>query len=137
MSSVKTRRSKQREVIKEILFRDVSHPTAEDIYEQAREIIPDISLGTVYRNLKLLSENGVIHTVKVSDNIVHYDGNLDAHHHMVCDQCGKIVDVKLDQDIFQSLSHYFAAMDLQLRENPILFHGICKDCQSKLEEVTL
>ena len=135
MSSIKNRRSKQRDVIKEILDNDDTHPTAEAIYEQARHVIPDLSLGTVYRNLKLLSERGIIHTIKVSDNIVHYDANLDDHHHMVCDCCGTILDIKLDDNMLQSIAAYFAAMDLQLGNSPILFHGICKDCKNK-QEVT-
>jgi len=134
MSGVKTRRSKQREIIHEILMSDESHPTAEAIYEQARAIVPDISLGTVYRNLKFLSDRGVITTVKIGDNTVHYDANLDQHHHMVCDRCGAILDIKVDETMFSSLSQYFKNMDLRLTRNPILFHGICKDCQELMKE---
>lgn len=135
MNSVKSRRSRQRDIIRDILINDESHPTAEQIYEQARTIIPDISLGTVYRNLKLMSEHGCIHTVKVGDNIVHYDANLDSHHHMICDQCGTIIDVRLDDNLYKSLMGHFTQMDLQLSDKPILFHGICKDCLNNMKEV--
>ena len=132
MSEVKTRRSKQRDTIYDILANDHTHPSAEDIFAKAREVIPDISLGTVYRNLNFLADNDMIRRLHVGDSIVHYDGNMTPHYHMICEECGKIVDITVDKETMLSLAdHVEEETGAQLRSIKILFHGICKDCAKR------
>jgi Fur family peroxide stress response transcriptional regulator len=89
------RYSRQREHILKIVQNTDSHPTADWVYEQARAVIPNISLGTVYRNLNLLVEEGLIQRVLLGDGIVRYDGKLGPHHHFICTKTGKIYDVEV------------------------------------------
>ncbi len=66
-----------------------THPTASAVYNEVRKVIPNISLGTVYRNLAALSEEGVILSLSVGDGYEHFDGNSAPHAHLHCKRCGK------------------------------------------------
>ena len=96
------RYSYQREAIKKVVKGTNSHPTADWIYNQTKKIIPKISLGTVYRNLKQLSKDGEINTI-YDCNIARYDWNIESHDHLKCIQCGDLVDVHLAHDEFKSI----------------------------------
>jgi len=89
----KLRYSHQRERILEYLCRTGEHPTAEQIYQDLRPEIPGLSLGTVYRNLKLLEELGKIRRVPVSQGVERYDALCCDHIHFLCSCCGKLRDV--------------------------------------------
>lgn len=88
------RYSYQREVIKDIIYSTKNHPTADWIYSEAKKKINNISLGTVYRNLKTLEEIGSIKVIHDSSN-VRYDGNTDGHHHLKCIECGVLMDIEI------------------------------------------
>ena len=96
------RYSYQREAIKKVVMGTNSHPTADWIYNQTKKIISKISLGTVYRNLKQLSQDGEINTI-YDGNIARYDWNIESHDHLKCTQCGDLVDVHLAHDEFKSI----------------------------------
>ena len=96
------RYSYQREAIKKVVKGTNSHPTADWIYNQTKKIISKISLGTVYRNLKQLSQDGEINTI-YDGNIARYDWNIESHDHLKCTQCGDLVDVHLAHDEFKSI----------------------------------
>ena len=87
------RYSRQRELITEIIKGRSDHPTADMIYSSAREFEPNISLGTVYRNLKLLTDEREIITLETEDKRLHYDGDTSRHSHFICSKCGKIIDL--------------------------------------------
>ena len=96
------RYSYQREAIKNVVKGTNAHQTADWIYNQTKKIIPKISLGTVYRNLKQLSIDGEINTI-FDGNIARYDWNIESHDHLKCTQCGDLVDVHLAHDEFKSI----------------------------------
>ena len=96
------RYSYQRVAIKKVVKGTNSHPTADWVYNQTKKIIPKISLGTVYRNLKQLSKDGKINTI-YDGNIARYDWNIESHDHLKCTQCGDLVDVHLADDQFKSI----------------------------------
>ena len=96
------RYSYQREAIKKVVKGTNSHPTADWIYNQTKKIIPKISLGTVYRNLKQLSKDGEINRI-YDGNIARYDWNIESHDHLKCTQCGDLLDVHLAHDEFKSI----------------------------------
>tara|TARA_Y100000590_G_scaffold187758_1_gene214016 strand:- start:216 stop:587 length:372 start_codon:yes stop_codon:yes gene_type:complete len=96
------RYSYQRETIKIILKGTNSHPTANWIYSQTKKIIPKISLGTVYRNLKQLDKDGKINTI-YDGYIARYDWNIESHDHLKCTQCGDLVDIHLAHEKFKSI----------------------------------
>ncbi len=89
------RYSRQREEILRVVQTTDTHPTADWVYEQVRKTLPHISLGTVYRNLNLLADEGLIQRVILDDGIVRFDGNTNDHHHFICTKTGKIYDVML------------------------------------------
>ena len=90
------RYSRQRETIRKIVFRTNSHPSADWIFNQSKKQIPDISLGTVYRNLKQLNDEGIIRTI-YDGSIARYDWNQDPHDHLKCKKCGNLIDVQLPE----------------------------------------
>ena len=81
------RSSRQRDAVLEVLRSSCDHPTADIIFERVRAEIPNISLGTVYRNLGQLKDEGFITVVESSDTKVHYEGNLTEHIHFLCKNC--------------------------------------------------
>lgn len=92
----KTRNTRQRGVILDILQETREHPTAEKIYQDARRIIPNISLGTVYRNLNFLQDQGLVREIRPSDgSSTRFDGELASHGHFHCSRCGGLFDIPL------------------------------------------
>ena len=123
------RASKQRKLILETLLKNPVHPSAESVYAMLKPEHPELSLGTVYRNLKLLAELGEIQRVGMDLTQEHYDGNITEHYHMVCSKCGKIVDVR-PGDACGLLQCGVETEDGHLLEgNCVLFQGICKTCR--------
>ena len=94
--------SRQREAIKKIVKNTNCHPTADWIFIQTKKNIPNISLGTIYRNLKRLVEEGEINTI-YDGNITRYDWNIESHDHLKCTECGDLIDVHLANKEFKSL----------------------------------
>jgi len=91
------RYSHQREIISEIIHSTNSHPTADWVYGEVRRYIPNISLGTVYRNLKQLTDEGIIRTI-YDGAVARYDWNRSPHDHLKCNVCGEMIDVQLPND---------------------------------------
>ena len=91
------RYSHQRELIKQVVYSTNSHPTADWIYDQVKGSVPNISLGTVYRNLKQMNNEGYIRTI-YDGSIARYDWNMDSHYHLKCNTCGDLIDVQLPND---------------------------------------
>ena len=119
--------SRQREAIINVLRSTNTHPTAAWIYEQVREQIPNISLGTVYRNLAALSESGEILSINVGDGQEHYDGDNKAHVHLHCKTCGCIKDLSLNSDPLSDM----AEKEGFVTETSIyLLCGTCEKCKN-------
>ena len=121
--------SKQRETMLNILRHTKSHPTANDIYTKMRENDPKISLGTVYRNLALLAENGIIVRIDTEHNSVHYDGCTYPHYHFVCNECGAVTDLNIDEiDINKAVEN---ELDCDVSGHTLVFYGRCSSCKNK------
>lgn len=120
--------SRQREAILNEIQCRCDHPTASQIYEGVRKKIPNISLGTVYRNLALLVENGDILSVSVGDGVEHFDSDISFHLHQHCRNCGAIIDVKASEGELKQFSQY----DGFTPETSVcVVYGICKNCSQK------
>ena len=119
------RYSHQRELIIKILKGRKDHPTADMIYQSAREAEPSISLGTVYRNLKQLSDEGVILTLETVDKKLHYDGDTSRHSHFICENCGNIVDLFEPANTPSELYE----KGLKVTGEKCIYYGLCIDCQ--------
>ncbi len=93
MAHIQTRMTRQRAVILEELRKTKTHPTADELYGMVRQRLPRISLGTVYRNLDFLADNGTIRRLEASGSTKRFDGDISAHQHVRCVSCGRIGDV--------------------------------------------
>lgn len=127
MSELKRKRmTKQKKVIYDILCSTETHPTADWIYNEARKQIPEISLGTVYRNLHVLQEDGKIIELTYGKDQCRYDGCITPHYHFVCMNCGKVLDFAPDcpqigQDVLDSAPGL-------VKEHRLECYGLCRDC---------
>ena len=92
--------SHQRDTIRKIIYSTNSHPTADQVFIKAKKIIPNISLGTVYRNLKQLEKAGILQTI-YDGNIIRYDWKTEPHNHLKCKICGDLIDVDMSDLIIQ------------------------------------
>lgn len=90
------RLTQQRLIILDYLRSVTTHPTADDIYLAVRKQMPKISLGTVYRNLKFLVDHHYIIQLRADDDKTHYDGNSNDHIHFICEKCGQIQDIMIN-----------------------------------------
>ena len=122
-----TRNTHQKEVIARIVKESCDHPTAEMVLEKAREELPTLSLGTVYRVLKDMAKNGEIREVVCKDAPSRFDKTTVNHGHFTCVKCGKVKDVFFNLDkIDKSIIDF--GDDIVL-ESQIFFRGICSDCK--------
>lgn len=119
--------SRQREVIKDFLCTRKDHPTADVVYMNVRQQYPNISLGTVYRNLTLLSDMGEILRLRVGDGVDHFDADTSAHNHFVCTKCGSVIDLKMDSIDFIT---EIAAKNFSghIDGHTTYFYGVCSGC---------
>ncbi len=126
------RKSKQKEAVFRVLKGTALHPTAEWVYEQVRREIPNISLGTVYRNLKLLKQEGTISELDLAGTLSRFDCNVQNHYHFRCEQCGHIFDV--DEPVDKESNERLAQKTgFKVSHHRLEFRGLCQDCQSGLK----
>jgi Fur family ferric uptake transcriptional regulator len=122
------RNTRQRTVLLEELRKLSCHPTAAKLYEIARARMPKISLGTIYRNLDLLAQSGVIQKLHVGGAEARFDGNPEQHHHVRCIHCERVDDVHdLPEDFVKGQVQTLAGYDIV--DFRLDFLGICPDCQ--------
>ena len=124
------RLTQQRKVILEALHSTHTHPGADEIYQIVRQILPRISLGTVYRNLEILSEMGEIQKLEISGGLKRFDGNPHNHYHIRCKRCDRIDDAPLDllQDLEQELED---ETGFDILGHRLEFVGFCAQCLKK------
>lgn len=121
------RYSKQREAIKEYLKSVKTHPTAEEVYNALKTKNPELSLGTVYRNLNFLVDKLEVKKINNINGVVRYDGNIEPHYHFICSKCSKIQDIELDKQIeINKIVDNNVYGDIETHE--INFLGICNSC---------
>ncbi|BCO09865.1 transcriptional repressor [Desulfolithobacter dissulfuricans] len=118
----------QRQIILEELSKVTSHPTASELYDMVRKRLPRIGLGTVYRNLELMAENGMILKLEVGGTQKRFDATTDPHYHIRCSSCGKVddIDVPVIKDLVDAAC---ASSSYQILGHHVEFTGICPACQ--------
>jgi Fe2+ or Zn2+ uptake regulation protein len=125
----RTRETRQRRVVYETIKNTQTHPTADWIFEQVRTTLPKISLGTVYRNLSVLKDEGMVREIYGNDRRAHYDALTLPHAHFICSECGGIWDVHGEIDIdWRSLKELVGC---EVTEKRIEFAGTCAACQHR------
>lgn len=126
------KKSKQRDMIKAFLMGRKDHPTADVVYMNVRQENPNISLGTVYRNLTLLAEIGEIQRLRVGTGVDHFDADTSPHYHFVCNDCGSVIDLEMEsiESITDTAS---AAFDGIIAGHVTYFYGTCGNCTKETE----
>lgn len=123
---LKSRLTKQRQLILDLLRQDHSHPTVDDLYKKVKAMMPGVSLATVYRNLNWLTKLGVVREISMPDQVSRWDGGQSDHDHFICHVCKKIYDIpkyRLEKK-YLSGRHRIGGFKLELS-------GICEHCQHK------
>jgi Fur family transcriptional regulator, peroxide stress response regulator len=128
-----SRWSKQRDTILRVVMNTKSHPRADWVYEQVKQEIPNISMGTVYRDLRSLTKSGEIRQLDLADGISRFDGNTDSHYHFRCEKCGCIFD--LDEPVDKSIVKRVAKnTGFKVYRQRMELIGLCNACQVNAED---
>ena len=127
-----TKHFRKRDAILTCLRETTEHPSAEWVYSQLKQEIPDLSLGTVYRNLSLFKEQGVICSLGTVKGVERFDANTDPHVHYICTECGKVLDlqkIQVPEDLNQA-----AATDSggEVTGCQLTFTGVCGQCAKNI-----
>jgi len=116
----------QRQCIFRALHDNPSHPSAESVYAEVAREMPTISLRTVYQTLNDLASMGELVQLDLGTGSARFDPNLDAHHHLVCDRCGKVLDVQVDASSVRVPSARRRGFTIDSTQ--IVFRGTCAEC---------
>jgi Fur family ferric uptake transcriptional regulator len=120
----------QRQVILEELGKVTSHPTANEVYDMVRRRLPRIGLGTVYRNLELMTESGIILKLEVGGTQKRFDAIVEPHYHIRCTTCGRVDDIALEVQSRINQAAEEASKYIVLGHH-IEFSGICAKCSEQ------
>ncbi|MGI6657007.1 MAG: Fur family transcriptional regulator [Desulfobulbus sp.] len=126
----------QRQIILEELSKVKSHPTAGEVYDMVRKRLPRIGLGTVYRNLELMADNGMIMKIEVGGTQKRFDATTQPHYHIRCSHCGRVddIDVPVMEELVQQAK---ASSPYLIIGHHVEFTGICSACQKAHQEEDL
>ncbi|MCP4634491.1 MAG: transcriptional repressor [candidate division Zixibacteria bacterium] len=120
------RMTKQRFVILDELTKSKSHPNADELYQLVRKKIPNISFGTVYRNLKTLKGLKLIRELNYGKSFSRYDANIVNHHHFICLKCGKVYDIEQNETMNDACQKVFKDIEFEIDSFRLEFYGYCK-----------
>lgn len=125
--------SAKRDAIYRALLSTDKHPTAEWIYEHLKSEIPDLSLGTVYRNIAVFKEMGMVKSIGVVNGQERFDADMSQHSHFICKCCFKIIDIPnkrnfVDGNIYKFVEH---ECEVKVESHSVAFYGCCRDCQNQ------
>ena len=130
MSPVR-KHSRKRDAILDCLRNTTCHPTAEWVYSQLKPEFPDLSFGTVYRNLAAFKRDGVIDSAGTVDGLERFDARTDPHSHFICSGCGRVIDIDWVELPEAALEHTRRALGAQVGGYRLSFYGYCQICKSK------
>ena len=133
---VSTKHFRKRDAILQYLQSVTDHPSAEKVFTQLKPQIPDLSMGTVYRNLNLFKQQGLAVSVATVKGVERFDGNTDPHVHFICQDCDAVIDL-MDIRIPEALkgtveTNYGGSVS----ECMLCFSGLCQECKEKREGQT-
>ena len=124
--------TRQRRVVLEELKNLSTHPTADQIYDLVRKRLPEVSLGTVYRNLDSLAGEGLIRKISLAGTRQRFDGRVEQHYHLRCLACGKVEDLRLP--VLSRLEKKAGLLSgYQITGHCLEFYGLCPACRSRAE----
>ena len=129
--AVVNKQFRKRNAILAYLRQTKSHPSAEMVFNELKQEHPDLSLGTVYRNLAMFKAQKVIASIGTVDGIERFDGNTEPHVHFICEGCYKVEDlpkVQVPEELYQTVNQQTGG---QVVDCHLHFSGVCKDCIAK------
>lgn len=130
LKSTGVRMTPQRHAILEFLLSSMSHPTADEIYKSLEGKFPNMSVATVYNNLRVFKEAGLIRELTYGDASSRFDANMTDHYHVICRECGKITD--FDYPPLIDVEREAAKRTgFRVESHRMEIYGICKDCQQR------
>jgi Fur family peroxide stress response transcriptional regulator len=129
------RLTKQRRVILDILRATDTHPTADWVYSKARRQIKNVSLGTIYRNLNLMTKESLIKKFDFGFGLSRFDGCMDPHSHLICDNCGAIIDLPAEHEP-EKIAQLENKTGFSIHSYEIELHGICPKCKLESEIIS-
>ncbi len=125
------RMTDQRRAVLDALASVDTHPTAAELYDMVRNELPDISQGTVYRNLRKLIDLGYAIELDYGSGASHFDATVEPHYHVRCVECGRITDLPIDCEPAPCIDEARgAAEDWKISGRRVEFTGLCPDCQT-------
>lgn len=130
MSEKTYRNSRQRQRLLSLLQSTDSHPTADWLFEKMKPEFPSLSLGTVYRNLGILEEQGRLIRISGGSSFDRYDGNVDPHAHFICNRCHRVydIDIEWDHELLERLQRH---MDHEAQSYILHCWGECAQCKKE------
>lgn len=126
------RMTRQRQIILEELRKVATHPSADEVYETVRKRLPRISLGTVYRNLEILSELGEIQKLELGGDLKRFDRKPNKHYHIRCMNCGRVDDAPI-APLNQVEDELYGATVYTIIGHRLEFEGLCPQCSKTSE----
>ncbi len=123
---MKARSTRQLSATYDVLVGSADHPTADQVLARVRRAIPRISLGTVYRNLEKLREQGRMRVIRLGDGVAHFDAMTEAHDHFVCERCGAVTDLETSGAGADDTALHRAGYVVHWRTTAV--YGFCRDC---------
>ena len=118
-------RTKQRELILNAIMESNTHPTADELFQEIRIQLPTISLATVYRNLNMLSSDGIIKKIEMPDMPDRFDWRVTVHDHLYCEKCGRVYDFTLPDVLDKQIEE---VSGMHVKQYSLVAKGICSDC---------
>ncbi|RMG06041.1 MAG: transcriptional repressor [Acidobacteria bacterium] len=119
--------TRQREVVLRVIRQADRHLTANEVYDEAKRILPTISFATVYNSLRFLKDAGYIAEIRFGNGASRFDKKIDRHDHALCVKCGKLIDIELDfPDDFIQMASRLSGFRLESFE--FTLHGVCPEC---------
>ena len=119
--------TKQRQAVLQVIRESDEHLTANEVFEDARRLLPGISFATVYNSLRYLKQEGLIGEVRFATDAARYDRKLTRHDHALCNICGKLVDLELSIPV-ALLEEASALSKFNAESIELTLRGLCPDC---------
>ncbi|MEG1987503.1 MAG: transcriptional repressor [Bacilli bacterium] len=124
---MKNRNTKQKAIIMNTLINDKTHPTISELYAKVNKTENSIGQATIYRNISKMVDEGQVRKIRTIDGVDRYDGDLREHCHLICQVCGRIIDI-FDINLPEIIIKLEATNKIQITNPHILLEGICHDC---------
>lgn len=116
--------TRQREAVYSVLCASHTHPTAAEVYDEVRKLIPSIGVSTVYRTLSMLCDNGSALALQDDNGVIHYDGCVTPHNHIYCSKCRRVLDIDIPTQVDLNADSRY-----EVERYSVMFYGMCRSCE--------